>query len=286
MLYDYQQTFVSNILEALKTHQKVLAQLPTGAGKTFCFCHICKLASEKGKRVLILVHRDELIEQTSKSLIKMGVINEKITSRKRKLDNFANVYVAMEKTIHNRLTKNPVFLKDIDLIIADEVHIQLFDKIYDLFPQAKVIGFTATPSVLNRVTFFKCEVCNTEHQENTICCGTETIEWTKPYTLSEVYDTIVCGIGINELIEKEKLVKEISIVKKSVDTSKLKTDKSGEYTQKSQNHAFGASESISALVNDYESLCLGKKTMIFTGSTKINKLLESAFSAYNVLIGS
>lgn len=275
-LYDYQQSFVTEILSKLKDNHRILAQLPTGAGKTHSFCYIIKKADISNKKVLVLVHREELIKQTVKSLNKQGVICEALTSRKRKLQHHTNCVVAMVETAYNRLQKDPMFFRNIDLIIADEVHIQIFEKVYDLLPQAKVIGFTATPVVLNRITFFKCEICKSEYDQVEQCCGGETIEWTKPYNLNQQYDDIVVGIGIADLIERDRLVQEISIVKKSVDTSKLKTDKSGEVTTKSQDHAFGADDSIQALISDYKQLCNGKKVLLFTGSTKVNKLIIEA----------
>lgn len=284
MLYDYQKKFVSEIFTSLRTNNKVLAQLPTGGGKTFCFCYIAKKAIEGNRRILIMVHREELVGQTSRTLVKLGVPNETITSKKRKLLNHSGCYIAMERTIHNRLTKNRNFLTDIDLIIADEVHIQVFNKNFDLFPGTKVIGFTATPVVLKRDTFYKCEVCMSEYTEMSQCCGGGVMEWSRPLSLATLWDDIVCGPGIHSLIEMGSLVKEVSIVKKSVDTSKLKTDGSGEITEASQNHAFGSAESIEALVKDYEQICQGKKAMIFTGSTKVNKLLESAFINHNAKV--
>ena len=284
MLYPYQQTFVDNILIKLKNNQRVLAQLPTGAGKTHSFCHIINKADQAGKRVLVLVHRDELVGQTIRSLNKHGVISESLTSKKRKLKHHTNCIVAMVETAYNRLSKDSLFLRNIDVVIADEVHIQVFEKVYNLLPNSKVIGFTATPVILKRSTFYKCDICNTRYEELMSCCGSEVMEWTEPGTLKNQYDDIVVGIGIDELIEKNKLVREISLIRKGVDTSKLKTDKSGDYTEKSQNHAFGASESIQALVSDYEKICKGKKVMIFTGSTKVNALLEDAFNNYNARI--
>lgn len=275
-LYPYQQTFVNEILTKLKDNNRILAQLPTGAGKTHSFCYIIKKADDANKKVLVLVHRDELIKQTVASLNKQGVICEPLTSKKRKLKHHTNCVVAMVETAYNRLQKDPMFFRNIDLIIADEVHIQIFHKVYDLLPEAKVIGFTATPTVLKRITFFKCDICSTEYDENKQCCGGETMEWSRSFSLSEQYDDIVVGIGIDELIEQNKLVKEISIVKKSVDVSKLETDKTGEITEKSQNHAFGATDSIQALINDYNTLCKGKKVLLFTGSTKVNKLILEA----------
>lgn len=276
ILYPYQQTFVNEILTKLKDNNRVLAQLPTGAGKTHSFCYIIKKADESNKKVLVLVHRDELIKQTVASLNKQGVICEPLTSKKRKLKHHTNCVVAMVETAYNRLQNNPEFFRHVDLIIADEVHIQIFHKVYELLPEAKVIGFTATPTVLKRITFFKCGICQTEYNDLTTCCGSEVMEWSRSFSLSEQYDDIVVGIGIGELIEQNKLVKEISIVKKSVDVSKLKTDKTGEITEKSQNHAFGAKDSIQSLINDYKSLCKGKKTLLFTGSTKVNKLILEA----------
>ena len=66
-LRDYQQETKNRIYDNFKTHRRIMAQLPTGAGKTVLFTSIAKDFVEHKKRrhvVWGLVHRKELIDQT------------------------------------------------------------------------------------------------------------------------------------------------------------------------------------------------------------------------------
>ena len=62
--------------------KSVLYVLPTGGGKTVIFSHIAEQAAIKGNRVCILVHRSELVDQSSESLSKIGVEHGVITAGK------------------------------------------------------------------------------------------------------------------------------------------------------------------------------------------------------------
>jgi DNA repair protein RadD len=67
-LRPYQTQLVTEIRGQYQLGRKaVLAVLPTGGGKTVCFSYIAQAASIKGNRVLILVHRAELLDQASRS---------------------------------------------------------------------------------------------------------------------------------------------------------------------------------------------------------------------------
>ena len=73
-LRPYQTDLITAIrLQYQLGHRKVLAVLPTGAGKTVCFSHIAQAAAKKGNRICILVHRAELLDQASRSLSSMSV---------------------------------------------------------------------------------------------------------------------------------------------------------------------------------------------------------------------
>lgn len=143
-LRDYQASLVNKIRDSYKVGKKaVLAVAPTGAGKTVIFSHIAASVAARGKRVVVLVHRVELLRQTSAALTKSGVdhslINPQFTPDYRKA-----VQVASVQTLVNRLTKLPAP----DLIVVDECHhanAGSWRKIIAAFPNAHVLGVTATP---------------------------------------------------------------------------------------------------------------------------------------------
>lgn len=274
-LYPYQKTFVNNIVKSTREHQKTMAVLPTGGGKTFCFSAIIEYLIKKDHRILILVHKEELVKQTVKSLNKFGISSEIITSRTKKAKHYCNVYTAMVETAHRRLSKNDNFFGHIDYVIADEAHIRIFEKVQEMFKNSKHIGFTGTPVHLSRDKFFRCNVCNSESKEPIECCGSEMIEWSKPFSFSNTYDNVVVGTKIDELIKDEKLVREISIVKQTVDIDGIKIDKDGEFNEVSQSKIFAHEKSIDSLIDDYLTLSKGKKTLLFTPSTKINPLIHA-----------
>lgn len=63
-LRDYQKEAVKAILgEWENGKRKTLLVLPTGMGKTICFAEITKEMAAKGKRVIIIAHRKELLDQ-------------------------------------------------------------------------------------------------------------------------------------------------------------------------------------------------------------------------------
>lgn len=284
--FPHQQKSIDEIIEKFKTHQKVLYQLPTGGGKTFVFSFLTKYWCETyNKKVLILCHRNELIEQTASSLNRIGVTCELVTSKVKSLKHKCQVYIGMIETVNNRLQVNPNFFKDVDLIINDECHILIFDKVFKYFPATKILGCTATPVVLKKIAFYKCLHCKTKYDELINCCNDEVMEWTRPFTMSEIYDDIVVGASISELIELGNLVQEITFVKNYTDSNKLKIDnKTGDFSEQSMNEAYNNDNALFNVVLNYKEICEGKKTMVFNSSSKSNKLVYEKFvdSGYNV----
>jgi superfamily II DNA or RNA helicase len=126
-------------------HRKVLAVLPTGAGKTVCFSHIAQAAAKKGNRICILVHRAELLDQASRSLSSMSVQHGLIQAN-RAMDLSAAVQVASVQTLARRLHKLP---RDFfQLVIIDEAHHSnagTWARTLEHFHQAHLLGVTATP---------------------------------------------------------------------------------------------------------------------------------------------
>ena len=64
-LRPYQQEAKNSVFEQWEKLNKTLVVLPTGCGKTIVFAKVTEECVRRGKRVLILAHRGELLEQAS-----------------------------------------------------------------------------------------------------------------------------------------------------------------------------------------------------------------------------
>ena len=128
---------------------KTLLVLPTGTGKTIVFCKVAEDMVRTGCRVLILAHRGELLEQAAAKMdavTGLGCALEKAESSS--LGSWYRVVAGSVQTLmrENRLSRFPADW--FDVIIVDEAHHILSDsyqRILAHFPQALVLGVTATP---------------------------------------------------------------------------------------------------------------------------------------------
>ena len=146
-LRPYQEQAIASVRIAVMQSDRALLVMPTGSGKTVVFSEICRLAREKKRKVLILVHRRELIKQASDKLKKAGVRHGIIASGFN--PSRSPVQVASVQTLIRRLNTSSFTP---DLIIIDEAHHAVagsWDKIIGHFSDAKIIGVTATPSRLD-----------------------------------------------------------------------------------------------------------------------------------------
>lgn len=120
-----------------------MAQLPTGGGKTFSFSEIVRRCNNKGYRTLQVAHRKELILQSYKTLYDGFGINSGIIMSKYPADYTKIHQIASIQTLNRRS-----FPPNIKVIIVDEAHHATADsyrKIIDAYPDAFVLGVTATP---------------------------------------------------------------------------------------------------------------------------------------------
>ena len=135
-LYGYQQTAIDQILGTFndnKDNYNLLFQLPTGGGKTVIFSELAKqYILAKGKKVLILTHRIELLGQTSNMLSEIGVTNKVINAKVKDLDDGEDhwCYVAMVETLNNRINEEAMEFEDLGLVIVDEAHYNSFRKLF------------------------------------------------------------------------------------------------------------------------------------------------------------
>lgn len=280
----YQQKQLEQILFKLLTVDRLCVQLPTGAGKTAIFT---ELAKQLNTDVLILVDSEILINQTYKTFKKIGLDVATFEST-NKIFPPNKVVISMAQTLHNRLQKKPNLIERFSYLIVDECHVWVFNKLFSFVSNCKIIGFTATPVRLKRNKYYKCNECKIEmpfvkELEAVTHCGYEMKVWSKEETMHDVYDDIVTGVGIDYLIDNGFLVDE-ELYTISVNTSGLVTDSSGEFTADSVAKVYEDEKVQIDILHNYEEICKGKKTMIFTASTKINLAIYDLFKerGYNV----
>ena len=146
ILRPYQTDIITQVVKAIREGYKApLVVAPTGSGKTVIFAHIATGAHKKGKRVLILTHRREILQQTISKLVAFGIAPGSIISGNKTTDN--HIQVAMINTVINRLESLPAQ----DLIIIDEAAHAVsntWGKVINHFDCLR-IGFTATPERLS-----------------------------------------------------------------------------------------------------------------------------------------
>ena len=121
-LREYQTTALEQIKSSLeKGYKAPLLVLPTGAGKTIIFSELAKEFVNLGKKVLILVHRRELLQQACNKLdlinVKYGIISAGF--KRTGLKDNHNLQVASVYTLYRNIN-NELF--EPDVIIFDEAH--------------------------------------------------------------------------------------------------------------------------------------------------------------------
>lgn len=168
----------------------VLLQMSTGTGKTVTASFIVKKYAATTRTVLWLVHRNELLFQASMTFAKLGINHQLIASSKTCsqakvsqfkefdrlfIDDTSTVYIASVQTIVRRIESMKI---EPHQIIADECHLSLnktFRTIIDSYPNARLLGLSATPSREDKKPFSRAQ--------------------------DGVYDEMVCGLQTYEAIE-------------------------------------------------------------------------------------
>ena len=128
---------------------KTLLVLPTGCGKTIVFAKITEECVSHGDRVLILAHRGELLEQAADKIAKAtGLKCATEKAEESCLGSWYRITVGSVQSLM-RTTRLSRFPEDyFNTIIIDEAHHCISDsyqRVLKHFPDAKVLGVTATP---------------------------------------------------------------------------------------------------------------------------------------------
>ncbi len=251
-LYNYQKGAIDKIFEKFEDCENdyhLLYQLPTGGGKTIIFSEIVRQYLKlKKKKVVVLTHRIELCNQTSKVLSNFGVLN-KIVNSKASLDDQQkySCFVAMVETLNNRLLDDKLDISDVGLVIIDEAHYNSFTKLLKFFSTSFILGVTATPLSSN---------INLPMTDN--------------------YDDLIVGESISELI-KNKFLAKANLFSYNVGLTSLIVGANGDYTVKSSEELYTNNDMLSKLMLAYEERCLNKKTLIFNNGINTSLIVYDTF---------
>lgn len=223
------QIEASNLLnEGFKKHKRQIYCSPTGSGKTVTFSEMIRAAYEKGTQTLLLTDRIELCTQSLNAISKHN-INPQILNAKTKIFSpTAPITVAMIETITRRMKKWTDEYYTPKLIIIDESHKASFNRILDAFPNAFVIGATATP----RAKF-----------------------------LHKYYTNIIDNVSVRELIDQGFLCEANAF--QMVDSFDEVEVKRGEFVEKQLYAHYNKPKLYAGVIDKYKEKASGKKTLVF-----------------------
>ncbi|MDQ0202502.1 DEAD/DEAH box helicase [Pectinatus haikarae] len=130
-------------------NNKTLLVLPTGTGKTIVFAKITEDCVRSGKRVLIMAHRGELLEQAADKIKKATGLTCSVEKAEAScLGSWYRVIVGSVQTLTREKRLKRFSQNYFDVIIVDEAHHCISDSyqhVLQYFTQANVLGVTATP---------------------------------------------------------------------------------------------------------------------------------------------
>lgn len=247
-LRQYQINGINKIFSCWKAGKRsVLFQMPTGTGKTVLFSEIVRLGFAGNRRILIVVHRKELVEQiTEKLTVKDVPVGHIIAGKKADYNQF--VQVASIQTLSRR--EHP----DANLIIIDECHhakADTYKKLWEIYPHAKFLGVTATPIRLSGEGF------------------------------DDLFDELIVSMPTQKFIEQGHLVPVIHFVCSNPDLSGVK-QRQGDYITKMLSGVMMDNSIMSDLVESYKEKSSGKTAIVFAVDVEHSLNIAARYNAENI----
>ncbi len=138
-------------------YDKAMAVLATGLGKTY----LAAFFAERFKRVLFVVHRDEILQQAKETFATVYPHKTAGFFNRFEKDTDSDFVFASISTISRKYHLEKFNPTDFDLIVIDEFHhaaANSYQKVLDYFQPRFLLGITATPDRLdNKDVFSICD---------------------------------------------------------------------------------------------------------------------------------
>lgn len=249
-LFDYQEDMKARIEKALCLHRSVMAQMPTGTGKTYLLTAVIDSfvrANPKAK-VWIVAHRRELVSQIDETVRKFQSYSSATSSL---LSSVKAMSIQWLMRHYDEIEEKP------GMIVIDEAHHALaktYKEMWERFPKAKFLGLTATPCRLNGKGF------------------------------TDLFDVLVQSWGVPEFISKGRLatydfvsIKSDGVTQRLID-SLQKRGADGDYQNKEMDMLLNKKPSIERLYRSLEEFGKDRKGIVYainiSHAQKITKLYQ------------
>ena len=250
-LFDYQEDMKERIEKALRLHRSVMAQMPTGTGKTYLLTAVIDsfVSNNPMEKVWIVAHRRELVSQIDETVRKFHSYSASNASFL--LSSVKAMSIQWLMRHYNEIEEEP------GLIVIDEAHHALaktYKEMWERFPKAKFLGLTATPCRLNGKGF------------------------------TDLFDVLVQSWGVPEFISKGRLatydfvsIKSDGVTQRLID-SLQKRGADGDYQNKEMDMLLNKKPSIERLYQSLEEFGKDRKGIVYainiSHAQKITKLYQ------------
>ena len=250
-LFDYQEDMKKRIEKALRLHRSVMAQMPTGTGKTYLLTAVIDsfVNNNPMEKVWIVAHRRELVSQIDETVRKFHSYSASNTSSL--LSSVKAVSIQWLSKHYDEIEEEP------GMIVIDEAHHALaktYKEMWERFPKAKFLGLTATPCRLNGKGF------------------------------TDLFDVLVQSWDVPEFISKGRLatydfvsIKSDGVTQRLID-SLQKRGADGDYQNKEMDMLLNKKPSIERLYRSLEEFGKDRKGIVYainiSHAQKITKLYQ------------
>ena len=235
-LFDYQEDMKERIEKALRLHRSVMAQMPTGTGKTYLLTAVIDsfVSNNPKEKVWIVAHRRELVSQIDETVRKFHSYSASNTSSL--LSSVKAMSIQWLIRHYDEIEEEP------GMIVIDEAHHALaktYKEMWKRFPKAKFLGLTATPCRLNGKGF------------------------------TDLFDVLVQSWGVPEFISKGRLatydfvsIKSDGVTQRLID-SLQKRGADGDYQNKEMDMLLNKKPSIERLYRSLEEFGKDRKGIVY-----------------------